>query len=99
MGTTVWRFCPEVKGFVPYPSPTGDYWAWASRNKTGIWITENTSNPVELSTKLQRRTAEDQDGQTIYFFENYRLYSASAPQFTTKLPVELPGEEILGVIK
>ena len=34
---------PEVKGFVPYPSPTGDYWGWAFRNKTGIWITENNS--------------------------------------------------------
>ncbi len=40
---------PEVKEFVPLPSPTGDYWAWASRNKTSLWITENNSNPVELS--------------------------------------------------
>lgn len=90
---------PEVKGFVPYPSPTGDYWAWASRNKTGFWVTEDNRNPVELSTSFRGVPLWDQDGQTIYFFENNRLYSASAPQFTAKSLVELPGEEILGVIK
>ena len=75
---------PEVKGFVPYPAPNGDYWAWASRNKTGIWITENNSSPVELSTSFSGVPLWDQDEQTIYFFENNQLYSASAPQFTSE---------------
>jgi hypothetical protein len=91
---------PEVKGLVPYPSPTGDYWAWASRMNTGLWITENNSNPIELSPLFTGVPVWGQDGQTIYFFENNRLFSASAPQFSTEtLVVEIPGEEILGLVK
>jgi hypothetical protein len=90
---------PEVSGFVPYPALTGDFWAWASRNKTGLWVTENNSNPVELSASFSGVPLWDQDGQILYFFENKNLYSARAPQFTAESLVELPWEEILGVIK
>jgi hypothetical protein len=87
---------PEVKGLAPYPSPTGEHWAWASRIGTGLWITENNSNPVEVSRLFNGVPLWSQDGQTIYFFENNRLFSASAPQFSTgTLVVEL-SEDILG---
>ena len=90
---------PEVKGLTPYPSPTGDHWAWASRIQTGLWITENNSNPVELSPLFNGIPLWSQDGQTMFFFENNRLFSASAPQYgTATLVVEIPGE-ILGLVK
>lgn len=90
---------PEVKGLVPYPSPTGDFWAWASRNKTGLWVTANNSNPVELSSVFSGVPLWSLDGQAIYFYENDQLFSANAPQYDVNLIGEFPGEEILGVIK
>ncbi|MDO9086767.1 MAG: hypothetical protein Q7U53_11220 [Anaerolineaceae bacterium] len=91
---------PEVKGLVPYPSPNGEYWAWASRMNTGLWITENNSDPIALSHPFTGIPVWSQDGQTIYFYENNRLFSASAPQFDTGvLVVETTGDEILGLVK
>ena len=90
---------PEVKGFVPYPSPTGDYWAWASRNKTGLWITEDNDQPVELSANFSGVPLWNQDGKLIYFYENDQLFSASVPKYNVNLIGEFRGEEILGVIK
>ena len=91
---------PEVKGLTPYPSPTGDYWAWASRGQAGLWITENNSNPVELSPLFTGSPLWSQDGQSLYFFENNRLFLSSAPQFSGgKLVVQIPGQEILAIIK
>ncbi|MBW6473450.1 MAG: zinc-ribbon domain-containing protein [Anaerolineaceae bacterium] len=91
---------PEVKGLTPYPSPTGEYWAWASSMNTGLWITEKNSNPIELSPLFTGMPLWSQDGQTIYFFEINRLFSASAPQFSTgTLVVEIPGEQILSLVK
>jgi hypothetical protein len=91
---------PAVKGLTPYPSPTGEYWAWASPTQAGLWITENNSNPVELSPLFSGIPLWSQDGQTIYFFENNRLFSASAPQFSTgTLVADISGEEILGLVK
>ena len=91
---------PEVKGLSPSPSPTGEYWAWASRTQAGLWITENNNNPNELSPFFSSVPVWSQDGQTIYFFEFNRLFSASAPQFSTgTLVVEIPAGEILGLVK
>lgn len=91
---------PEVKGLTPYPSPTGDYWAWASRGKAGLWITENNSNPVEVSPLFTGIPQWSQGGQSLYFFENNRLFLSSAPQFSGgKLVVQIPGQEILAIIK
>jgi WD40 repeat protein len=91
---------PEVKGLTPYPSPTGEYWAWASSMNTGLWITEKNSNPIELSPLFTGMPLWSQDGQTIYFFENNRLFLASAPEFSTgTLVVEISGEQILGLVK
>ena len=90
---------PEVKGFVPYPSSTGDFWAWASRDKTGLWVTEDNSNPVELSTTFSGVPLWSLDGKIIYFYENDQLFSANAPKYDVNLIGEFPGEEILGVIK
>ena len=90
----------KVKGLTPYPAPTGDYWAWASRGKAGLWITENNSNPVELSPLFSGSPLWSQDGQSLYFFENNRLFLSSAPQFSGgKLVVQIPGQEILAIIK
>lgn len=91
---------PEVKGLSPSPSPTGEYWAWASRTQTGLWVTENNSSPTDLSPLFTGVPVWSQDGQTIYFFELNRLFSASAPQFSTgTLVVEIPEGEILGLVK
>ncbi len=91
---------PEVKELTPYPSPTGNYWAWASRGKAGLWITENNINPVELSPLFTGSPLWSQDGQSLYFFENDRLFLSSAPQFSGgKLVVQIPGQEILAIIK
>jgi hypothetical protein len=91
---------PEVKGFVPYPSPTGDYWAWASRLKPGLWVTENNSNPVELSPLFTGVPLWNQDGQSLYYYEFGRIFISSAPQFDGGTFVaEIPGQEILAIIK
>jgi hypothetical protein len=90
----------EVKGLTPSPSPTGDYWAWASRGQAGLWITENNSNPVELSPLFTGAPLWSQDGQNLYFFENNRLFFSSAPQFSGGVLIaEIPGQEILGFVK
>ncbi len=88
-----------VMGFMPYPSPVGDAWGWASRHMSGLWVTENNTNPLELSPTFSGVPLWSSDGETIYFFENNQLFSASAPQYAVDRIGELPGEEILGVIK
>jgi hypothetical protein len=91
---------PEVKGLIPSPSPTGEYWAWASRTQTGLWVTVNNSSPTDLSPLFTGVPVWSKDGQTIYFFEINRLFSANAPQFSTgTLVVEIPAGEILGLVK
>ena len=90
---------PEVKGLVPFPAPNGETWAWAARSESGLWVTESNENPVKLSTSFSGVPLWDEKGQTLYFFENSNLYSASAPQFNKELLAEISGEELLGVIK
>lgn len=92
---------PEVKGLKPYPAPSGDYWAWASyfSGKTGLWITENNENPIQLSPLFTGTPVWSQDGKTIYFIENNQLFFANAPQFDTELLLELPGVELLALVK
>lgn len=100
-GYTSLNILPEVKGLKPYPSPTGNYWAWASyySGKLGLWITENNANPIELSPLFSGTPLWSQDGKTIYFFENNQLFSASVPKFSAELLKEIPVGEILGLIK
>ncbi len=89
----------EVSGLAPYASPTGDNWAWSSHAQSGLWITERNMNPVELSALFSGVPLWSPDGQTIYFYEFNRLFSASAPQFDTgTLVVEVPGD-ILGLVR
>ena len=89
----------EVSGLSPYASPTGDNWAWSSHAQSGLWITERNMNPVELSALFSGVPLWSPDGQTIYFYEFNRLFSASAPQFDTgTLVVEVPGD-ILGLVR
>jgi WD40 repeat protein len=91
---------PELNGLTPYPSPTGDYWVWASRFQPGLWVTENNDNLVEVSPLFSGVPQWSQDGQSIYFFENNQLFLSSAPQFSGgELVVEIPGQEILGLVK
>ncbi len=90
---------PEVKGLVPYPSPGGDYWAWASRGQAGLWITENNSNPFEISPPFTGVPVWSLDGSTMYFIENDRIILASAPYFVPELLQEVPGAEIQGLVK
>ena len=90
----------EVKGLTPSPSPTGDYWSWSSRVNPGLWITENNSNPVDLSPIFNGTPLWSQDGQSLYFFEFNRLFLSSAPQFSGgTLVVEIPGQDILAIVK
>lgn len=89
----------EVSGFSPYSSPTGDNWAWSSPVQNGLWITERNMNPVELSPLFRGVPLWSPDGQTIYFYENNRLFSASAPLFGTGTLVVEISDEILGLVK
>jgi len=91
----------EVVQFTPYAAPNGGYWAWSSRAKSGLWITtKRNMNPVEVSVSFSGVPQWSKDGQTIYFFENNQLFSASAPQFNTKtMIIEISGVEILGLIQ
>ncbi|NMC79570.1 MAG: hypothetical protein GYA59_09440 [Chloroflexi bacterium] len=90
---------PEVKGLKPYPAPTGDFWAWASyySGKTGLWVTQNNADPIELSSLATSEPVWSRDGQTIYYVENNQLFSASAPDFSATLLLEVPNAEMLGV--
>ncbi len=91
---------PEVKGFMPYPSSTGDYWAWASRDKPGLWVTENNSNPIELSPLFSGVPLWNEDGQSLYYYEFSRFFISSAPEFGGgTLVAEIPGQDILAIIK
>lgn len=91
----------EVTQLTPYGSPTGDYWAWSSRAQNRLWVTtEKNMNPVELPSFFSGVPVWSEDGETLYFYEFNRLFSASAPQFDTgKLVVEIAGEEILGLVR
>lgn len=89
----------EVVQFTPYAAPNGAYWAWSSRAKNGLWVTtKRNMNPVKVSDLFSGVPLWSQDGQTIYFFENNQLFSASIPQFSKTLITEISGVEILGLI-
>ena len=91
----------EVTKLKPYPSLQGDYWAWASyySGKPGLWVTGNDSLPVELSSEFIGTLVWNEDGQTIYFYENNQLLMASAPYFQRDFVMDIPGTEILGLVK
>jgi WD40 repeat protein len=90
---------PEVKDLVPYPSPGGDYWAWASSWQAGLWITENNSNPFEISPPFTGRPVWSWDGKTMYFIENDRILLASSPYFVPEFLQEVPDAELQGLVK
>jgi hypothetical protein len=89
---------PEVQGLAPYPSPSGDYWAWASPTRTGLWITENNSARLNClpclaafhyGVRMDKRST----------FLNTIGYSQPAPQFDTgTLVVEISAGEIFGLV-
>ncbi len=91
----------EFFQYTPYVSPTGDYWVWASRAQNGLWITtERNMNPVELPSFFSGVPVWSTDGESFYFYEFNRLFSTSAPQFSGgTLVVEIPGVEIVGLVK
>lgn len=92
---------PEVKGLKPYPGPEGSYWAWASyySGKPGLWITQNSSNPIQLSSLYTGTPVWNQDGDTLYYIENSQLFKAQAPQFIPELMVEFQGIALFTLIK
>jgi WD40 repeat protein len=84
----------EVQGLKPYPSPTGEYWAWASSGggKTGLWVTKENTSPISLSPLFSGDPVWSTDGQTLYFIENNKINKASAPQFRVELLAEISGD-------
>lgn len=91
----------EVYQFTPYTSPGGANWAWSSRSKNGLWVTKDRNmNPVELSSLFSGVPLWSEDGESIYYYEFFRVFSATAPQFDrSTLVVEIAGEEIVGLVR
>lgn len=91
----------EVYQSTPYTSPGGAHWAWSSRSKKGLWVTiDRNKNPVELSSLFSGVPVWSANGESIYYYEFNRLFSASAPQFDrSTLVVEIAGEEIVGLVR
>lgn len=91
----------EVRGLKPSPSPKGEYWAWASYHsgKTGLWITGNNANPIEISGLFSGTTLWSEDGQTLYFIENGSLFFTEAPHFTDIQSLRKVVGEVQGMVK
>ncbi len=94
---------PEVLGLKPYPAPQADsLWAWSSYHagKTGLWLSGGSlPAPLEISPLFSGAPAWSSDGQRLYFFEMNRLFYVEAPAFDAVLLVEIPGGEILNLVK
>ncbi len=84
-----------------YPAPTGDCLGVGvgHSGKTGLWVTKDNANPIELSSLATSEPVWSRDGQTIYYVENNQLFSASAPDFSATLLLEVPNAEMLGVTR
>ncbi len=91
---------PDVKGLKPYPGTEGSYWAWASyySGKPGLWITQNNSNPIQISSLFTGTPVWNQDGNTLYYIENDQLFRAQAPHFIPELMVEFPGIVLFSIV-
>ncbi|MDY6866806.1 MAG: hypothetical protein SVT56_02710 [Chloroflexota bacterium] len=87
----------EVAGLKPYPSPNGDYWAWYPYygDNTSLWITDQQSNPMKLSTSVSGNVIWGDTGNRLYFYESNQIFYADAPDFKTKLFAEIPVSQIL----
>jgi hypothetical protein len=85
-----------VSGLKPFPSPNGNYWAWYPYygDNTALWITEQQSNPIQLSTTSSGNVIWSNDGGRLYFFEGNRIFYADAPDFSPTLFTEIPDSQI-----
>jgi hypothetical protein len=94
---------PEVLGLKPYPAPQANsLWAWFSYHsgKTGLWLSGGSlPAPLEISPLFSGAPAWSSDGQRLYFFEMDRLFYVESPEFDAVLLVEIPGGEILNLVK
>ena len=61
---------PEVKGLKPYPSPSSDTWVWASyySGKTGLWVTSDYMEPIEISPLYTGAPYWSEDGPNILLY-------------------------------
>ena len=85
-----------VAGLKPFPSSRGDYWAWYPYygDNTSLWITEQQSNPIEISTSSSGNVLWGNDGGRLYFFEGNRIFYADAPDFIPAVFAEIPVSQI-----
>ena len=95
----------EVEGLRPYPSPNGDYWAWISyyNAQPGLWVTGNNISPIVINSIYipddLPRPVWNTAGDTLYFVEIDYVMAASAPDFSVVAQFNIPGEQILGLVK
>lgn len=79
----------------PYPAREGGYWAWipnpASSIVNGLWVTKGNSNPVQVTEMLTGQVTWNETGDVLFYELNGVVYSASAPDFTPELLIELAG--------
>lgn len=85
-----------VSGLKPFPSPTGEYWAWYPYygDNTALWISEGQSNPIEISTTSSGNVVWSADGNRLYFFEGNQIFYADAPDFNPTVFAEIPVSQI-----
>lgn len=88
-----------VAGLKPFPSPSGNYWAWYPYfgDNTGLWVTDNQMNVFELSATASGNVIWNQDGDTVYFFEDNRIFNAQAPDFSPTLLTEILDSQIYAI--
>jgi WD40 repeat protein len=90
-----------VTGLKPFPSPTDTYWAWFPYygDKTGLWITDNQNNLIELSSTSTGNVVWRDDGNRLYFIESNRILYADAPDFYPSAFAEIPVSQINAIGK
>ena len=90
-----------VTGLKPYPSPNGDYWVWYPYygDNTALWITDQQSNPIELSTTSSGNVVWGDGGNRLYFYELNQIFYADAPSFNPIFFAEIPDSQIYAIGK
>jgi WD40 repeat protein len=90
-----------VAGVKPFPSPSGDYWAWYPYfgDNTGLWVTDNQMNIFELSGTSTGNMVWRDDGNRLYFIESNQILYADAPDFYPSTFVEILVSQINAIGK
>lgn len=91
----------SVMGLKPFPSPTGEYWAWYPYygDRKGLWVTDSQQNLFELSTVSSGNVLWSGEGDRLYFFEMNQIFYADTSDFNPTLFAEIPVSQIFAIGK